>query len=789
MRRLLFIFSAVAVILTGCSLPYDHSDILDRLDNLENEVKNTQALLVALSNSLTIIDITEIDEGYVVTFSDDSTITIKHGKDGNDGADGEDGEDGEDGKDGADGENGKDGADGTSVIVDVTWDEDNVYFTLSDGTVVTIPLTPSVGGGDSPLANTVVINEVNTAAKYVELYNPTSSDVDLSGWTIFKNNEGAISDQTGEGLYVIAEGTILPAGGYAVLNCKGASNTHSAINLGVSNSGVSGKKSLLLELVDSEGTTVDYFVNTAITTPAVGDTWDGAVEHTFDVACRVPDGGEWYVVTTATIGAANASDTTAKFENTVVNFTPSTGGDDNTGDNPNKPVSTLADAVKYVWNEDTLPEITLKVGVDEWNRMLTTYDQNNKTKQYFKGDVTFYNGTDTYNFSEAGWRLRGNTSRRRPEGNGGEMHNSSNPDWHHFHVQMNFRKYHKDADHTINGVRKMYLKWHKDDPMYVREIYCYDLFRRYGVWTAINDIYCRLWIQVGNESPAYFGVYEMQETIDDEYLEVRSDKFGGHKGNLWKCSYSADGPATLKYDTDANRSHLYGLDQDTDQEWTYELKTDNYSFDSAKAQLIDFMYKLKTKSGADLKAWLEETIDIPLLLKTYAVNVTVGMWDDYWNNGNNYYMYFNTSGTSGYKFYFIPYDYDNTLGTSVNAGEEMRINDSGRDTPLKWGSNANHPLINTILECDPSYKELYKSYLKELVDASAGYFHYDASVARIRNWHNKIKDYVSNDTGEDMSIYDQPASWGNHGEYRLLENSSNNFFKVKAQSYRNHLGY
>ena len=687
------------------------------------------------------------------------------GGDNNEGGD-DNGENGDDNGEGG-GDNGEGGGDNGEGEGDDNQEDNNL----------------PVGVGE------VVINEVNTSAKYIELYNKsTTENADLGGWTILKNNEGAISDQSGAGLYVIPEGTILPAGGYAVLNCKGANNAHNALNLGVSNSGVSGKKSLLLELVNAEGERVDYFVNSASATPNVADAWDGAVEYTFDIAARVPDGGEWYVVGSATIGAANGNDPTAKFNNTEVNFDPSQG--DNSGDtpsdNPNTGTSSLAESVKYVWNEDTFPEITLKVSQSEWNRMLQTYDKNNKTKQYFKGDVTFNNGTEVFNFTEAGWRLRGNTSRRRPEGNGGEMHNSKNPDWHHFHTQLNFRKYHKDDKHTIGGVRKMYLKWHKDDPMYVREMYCYDLFRRYGVWTAINDIYCRFYIHVeGDSKPAYFGVYEMQETVDDEYLEVRSDKFGGHKGNLWKCSYSA-APATLKYDTDANQSHLFGLDQDTDEEWTYELKTDNYSFDSAKAQLVDFMYKLKTKSGADLKAWLEETIDIPLLLKTYAVNVTVGMWDDYWNNGNNYYLYFNTSGTSGYKFYFIPYDYDNTLGTSASV---MRLSDSGKDTPLKWGSNANHPLINTILECDPSYKELYKSYLKELVDASAGYFNYEASVARIRAWHNKIKNYVENDTGEDMSIYDQPASWGNHGEYRLLENSSNNFFKVKAQSYRTHLGY
>ena len=33
-----------------------------------------------------------------------------------------------------------------------------------------------------------------------------------------------------------------------------------------------------------------------------------------------------------------------------------------------------------------------------------------------------------------------------------------------------------------------------------------------------------------------------------------------------------------------------------------------------------------------------------------------------------------------------------------------------------------------------------------------------------------------------MEIKDRPAPWGNHGEYRILSDGSNNFFKVKAQA-------
>ena len=626
----------------------------------------------------------------------------------------------------------------------------------------------------------IYLNEINTDAKYIELYNKSTQSVDLSGWTILKNGTSPLNDASGLEAYAVPEGTILPGGGYAVLSCKGKDNTYAGTSLGVSESGISGKKSLLLVLVNAEGDRVDYFVNSAQKPARVDDTWDGDVEHTFEVAARMPDGGEWWVVESATPGVSNEGEKKSQFVNTVEfedkkeeEDTPGTG--ENNGSNPDIGTSSLAEAVSYVWNESKMPNITLKVKEDEWNKMLKAYDQNSGTKQYFRGDVTFDNGEDVFHFEEAGWRLRGNTSRRRPEGNGGEMHKRNNADWHHFHTQINFRKFHKDAEHTIGGVRKVHLKWFRDDPAYVREVYCYDLFRRYGVWTAIRDIYCRFWIHVeGDDKPAYYGVYGMLETIDDEYLEVRSDLFGGHKGNLWKCTYAHTGPADLKT---YNEEHKFGLDQDTDQEWSYELKTEHNSFSSAKSQLQDFIRKLNSKSGQELHDWLGATIDMPLFLKTYAVNVVVGMWDDYWNNSNNYYLYFNKDGNEGYKLFFIPYDYDNSLGTTNHCGVQS---DAGRHDPLAWGDGNKNPLVAKILQF-ADYREMYVEYLNELIDPSRGLFDFNSSYGRITSWQSRIAPYVSNDTGEDMEIKDRPAGWSSHGEYRLLKND-NNFFTIKASS-------
>ena len=152
------------------------------------------------------------------------------------------------------------------------------------------------------------------------------------------------------------------------------------------------------------------------------------------------------------------------------------------------------------------------------------------------------------------------------------------------------------------------------------------------------------------------------------------------------------------------------------------------------------------------------------------------MWDDYWNNCNNYYIYFNSSDKENYKFFFIPYDYDNTLGTSNNCGVQS---DSGRQNPLEWGDTGKNPLIGKILKYE-DYRKIYVEALNELCDPAKGLFHYEASIARINTWHAMIRDYVVNDTEEDCKMADRPASWGNHHEYRLLDSNADvNFFRVK----------
>ena len=101
----------------------------------------------------------KIENGYWYISYDNGATWTELGKavgeNGKDGANGADGKDGQDGKPGADG---KDGQDGDSMFTSVTYDDNNVYFTLTDGSVLIVPR----GNSTSDFDQTVIDNLVNS---------------------------------------------------------------------------------------------------------------------------------------------------------------------------------------------------------------------------------------------------------------------------------------------------------------------------------------------------------------------------------------------------------------------------------------------------------------------------------------------------------------------------------------------------------------------------------------------------------------------------------------------------
>ncbi|MCR5518914.1 MAG: CotH kinase family protein [Bacteroidales bacterium] len=410
---------------------------------------------------------------------------------------------------------------------------------------------------------------------------------------------------------------------------------------------------------------------------------------------------------------------------------------------------------EYVFDSLAVSEIHISISSAEWKKLLDAYDKNSNTREYVCARMVFVKDGEMTVVDSIGLRLKGNTSRRRPQDGNGR--------YRHVHFGIDTDRYVEDRD--LKGLRRFDLKWFKDDPAYVREIYCYDLFRRSGVWTGLRDVYTRLWLKVGSEKEIYYGVYGLLEHINKDYLRIRKDAFGGKDGNIWKCAHGANL---------ANVNADFGQD-DGYHDHTYVRKTGSEEdYPQALEQIKDFVGKINTMPGAIFHNWISTVMDVDLFLKTYAVNVAVGMWDDYWNNSNNFYLYFNSNDPSNYKVWFIPYDYDNTLGTCLNCGVQS---DAGRQNPYNWGS-ANNPLVKKILE-NSAWKQTYKRYLQELC-CDGGLSSPEVATARIASMQALIKDYVANDTGDDNYLYDSPAYWGSHGEYRIMSSGPDNFFTVKA---------
>ncbi len=169
--------------------------------------------------------------------------------------------------------------------------------------------------------------------------------------------------------------------------------------------------------------------------------------------------------------------------------------------------------LNYVLDLNSLPDITVEIRETEWNKLLTNFDANPKNEDEVSATFIFNkNGTEE-KLENIGFRLRGNTSRFRPEGSSGQLHNSVTPEWHHAHFALKFDKFVKDTKfHNLKGIN---MKYFKDDSNYCREVYSYDLFKRFSVWTAPFSSYAKFSIKITGESKkAYFGIYQMIEPVD-----------------------------------------------------------------------------------------------------------------------------------------------------------------------------------------------------------------------------------------------------------------------------------
>lgn len=439
-----------------------------------------------------------------------------------------------------------------------------------------------------------------------------------------------------------------------------------------------------------------------------------------------------------------------------------------------------------IFSLDELPKVTLRINVSDWNNLLVAFDEAPWTNFWIPGDFVFEQSgvIENQTISNVALRVRGNSSRSRPEGSEGEEHNPENSVWRQASFALQFARY--TSGQTFEGLTRLDLKFVREDPTRIREVYCFDLYQQAGIYSGPLMSMCRFYIDIvdGASEPAYFGIYKLKEFIEDDYLADRLAYFGDDQPGsyipfLWKGD---------------NRSALNNYDPSViENRDIYDLRTNTSQRSVANAQLTEFVRNLVNLEGDELKDWANNIMDVKLFLKTYMANVICGNMDDYWCGANNYNFYFNTHG----KFFFIPNDFDTTLGSGWRF-------DAARQDPLNWGNPLN-PLVIKLLSI-PDFVQLYVDSFFELTNAQDGPFYVTRSIERIEKWWNLIKDHVWDETihfgcqydgsgcvlQPDQENYQTPfedattwwASGGNNLKYKLLERGEYNFFEVSGSQNR-----
>lgn len=397
-----------------------------------------------------------------------------------------------------------------------------------------------------------------------------------------------------------------------------------------------------------------------------------------------------------------------------------------------------------LWKDTTKIKVEIEITPYELSKINEAFydwrDRRDSTKAdtYRKCNLTITVNETPYRFEEVGIRMRGNTSRTDFVDQNGNIYNLV-----HFRFSLSEtfdgEEYEGDAwghecyhdwsndpdgrkarkERAFATMEKFYYKWNKSyDQTYIREVYTNRMFQAYGILAP--HITLSQFCITQNGGMQSLGVGGLYELIDKQFIKRNFDK--EHRGgDLYKCTYSAKGPADLTRIND----YLCGIETATEG-FSYDLKTNDDPEDFNNHEYIQaFVNMLNDKTSSEqFKTKLESMMDVDYFARFEAVNYLVGNPDCIRNHANNYYLYFTPNdGNGNSKAYLIPYDYDRCLGVAIDWNPtrdamtgslpyttETTIDEMDR-------KNTNPLYTRTILDGGiAEYRAMYTEALKNVLD-------------------------------------------------------------------------
>ncbi len=404
---------------------------------------------------------------------------------------------------------------------------------------------------------------------------------------------------------------------------------------------------------------------------------------------------------------------------------------------------TPTNAYLEFWHPETSLDFII-VASKEIFLKIQEHGQNNNKDLYWPVTLQVKMNEKTFTYYEVGARMKGNTSRRNFVNENGEFFDninlklSFNELWtEDYYKPFNLQKTWNETDNpeylirdertfmgrakdNEKGMKKLDLKWNKSrDDSLVMQPFAFSFFQKHGLISQNSTLTT---LKYNNTN---MGIVTINEAIT-KHLFRRYVPKTDEDGALYKVGWGFGEMGSLRIEHYLNNSRVIG----EENKFTgYEPNYDRKEGPKDDALLINLMQVLKNnegKSPAQYKSALEDVIDMDSFLTYAALSYLIGNPDDMRNNGNNYYIYFNPSENN--KAYFIPYDYDWSLGLKYQEAENMfgvsplstkhkGNGNSWQKNRLYWytiiesNDNGRNPKYNITLNND--YKTQYIAKVKD----------------------------------------------------------------------------
>lgn len=392
-----------------------------------------------------------------------------------------------------------------------------------------------------------------------------------------------------------------------------------------------------------------------------------------------------------------------------------------------------SDANIFLDDELTFVEVTM-APADLADLLANPY-----TDIYKTCSVHIYNSQIDETVTNVGIRPRGNTSR-----------GSQKKSW-----KLSFNEF--EPGRRFHGLKKLNLNGEHNDVSITRSKLAWDIYEQMGV-PAPRAAHVHLTI---NDGASVDGIHVNVEQVNDDFVE---NWFGSDTGNLYKCLYQG-ARADLRYVSPGTPETYQYLGYNGDTQ-TYELETNEETPDyTGLANLINF---INNTDNATFAAGIVDRFSVDNFLRSMAIDIANGHWDNYWYGANNFYLYDNPD--TG-RFEYIPYDLDNTYGVDFFGIDWANRSYSGWGNG-GYGSSGGSlpPLIARILAI-PAYEQQFRRYLRMLVDSTDGPFPLSARGTTIDAMYTRLAPYAflgsysgstmdwGFDNGDFLFSYDFPSSY------------------------------